>query len=164
MLWIGIAIVIGTFWLIYKNYEARLVLFLSGILMTVVGVFVAGSSVGFGQAIDAFVKQLTNPGLVPTYTTVMDGLRVRYELHQVFRPLSQCPGTAFSQSSHACNSWSRHHHVVFEHCSPICCRYRCSCRRSSYSCFNCSWRSSGHGRSCRFPRYVGIGCQSRLNV
>ena len=31
MLWIGIAIVIGTFWLIYKNYEARLVLFLSGI-------------------------------------------------------------------------------------------------------------------------------------
>lgn len=22
MLWIGIAIVIGTFWLIYKNYEA----------------------------------------------------------------------------------------------------------------------------------------------
>ena len=71
MLWIGIAIVIGTFWLIYKNYEARLVLFLSGILMTVVGVFVAGSSVGFGQAIDAFVKQLTNPGLVPTYTTVM---------------------------------------------------------------------------------------------
>lgn len=44
MLWIGIAIVIGTFWLIYKNYEARLVLFLSGILMTVVGVFVAGSS------------------------------------------------------------------------------------------------------------------------
>ena len=36
MLWIGIAIVIGTFWLIYKNYEARLVLFLSGILMTVV--------------------------------------------------------------------------------------------------------------------------------
>ena len=140
MLWIGIAIVIGTFWLIYKNYEARLVLFLSGILMTVVGVFVAGSSVGFGQAIDAFVK------------------------HQVLRPLSQCPGTAFSQSSHACNSWSRHHHVVFEHCSPICCRYRCSCRRSSYSCFNCSWRSSGHGRSCRFPRYVGIGCQSRLNV
>lgn len=33
MIWIGLAIVIVTFWLIYKNYEARLVLCLSGIVM-----------------------------------------------------------------------------------------------------------------------------------
>ena len=98
MLWIGIAIVIGTFWLIYKNYEARLVLFLSGILMTVVGVFVAGSSVGFGQAIDAFVKQLTNPGLVPTYTTVMGfGYVMSYTkcsdhlVNALVRPLAKDP-------------------------------------------------------------------------
>lgn len=98
MLWIGIAIVIGTFWLIYKNYEARLVLFLSGILMTVVGVFVAGSSVGFGQAIDAFVKQLTNPGLVPTYTTVMGfGYVMSYTkcsdhlVNALVRPLAKVP-------------------------------------------------------------------------
>ena len=98
MLWIGIAIVIGTFWLIYKNYEARLVLFLSGILMTIVGVFVAGSSVGFGQAIDAFVKQLTNPGLVPTYTTVMGfGYVMSYTkcsdhlVNALVRPLAKVP-------------------------------------------------------------------------
>lgn len=33
MIWIGLAIVLATFWLIYKNYEARLVLTLSGVLM-----------------------------------------------------------------------------------------------------------------------------------
>lgn len=46
MIWLGIAIVIFTFWLIYKNFEARLVLFLSGIAMTILGVLVGGSSVG----------------------------------------------------------------------------------------------------------------------
>lgn len=71
MIWIGIAVVLGTFWLIYKNYEARLVLFLSGMLMTAIGVFFAGSQIGFPAAVDAFVKQFVNGGLVPTYTTVM---------------------------------------------------------------------------------------------
>ena len=37
MIWIGLAIVILTFYLIYKNYEARLVLALSGILMAAIG-------------------------------------------------------------------------------------------------------------------------------
>ena len=37
MIWIGLAIVILTFYLIYKNYEARLVLALSGILMAGIG-------------------------------------------------------------------------------------------------------------------------------
>lgn len=71
MIWIGIAVVLGTFWLIYKNYEARLVLFLSGMLMTLIGISFGGSTIGFPQAIDAFVKQFVNGGLVPTYTTVM---------------------------------------------------------------------------------------------
>ena len=32
MIWIGLAIVVVTFYLIYKNYEARLVLALSGLV------------------------------------------------------------------------------------------------------------------------------------
>ena len=35
MVWVGAAIVIATFWLIYKNYEPRLVLFLSGLVMLI---------------------------------------------------------------------------------------------------------------------------------
>ena len=35
MIWIGLAIVVVTFYLIYKNYEARLVLALSGLVMAV---------------------------------------------------------------------------------------------------------------------------------
>lgn len=97
MIWAGIAIVLGTFWLIYKNYEARLVLFLSGILMTAVGL-AFGSSVGFPQAIDAFVKQFVNAGLVPTYTTVMGfGYVMSFTkcsdhlVNALVRPLSKVP-------------------------------------------------------------------------
>ena len=70
MIWIGLAIVILTFYLIYKNYEARLVLALSGILMAAIGWLAAGSNVTIGTAVDAFVKQLVNGGLVPTIVTV----------------------------------------------------------------------------------------------
>lgn len=71
MIWIGLAIVVLTFYLIYKNYEARLVLALSGLLMACIGQFIAGSSVGLSAAVEAFVKQLVNGGLVPTIVTVM---------------------------------------------------------------------------------------------
>ena len=50
MIWIGLAIVILTFYLIYKNYEARLVLALSGILMAGIGWLAAGSNVTIGTA------------------------------------------------------------------------------------------------------------------
>lgn len=98
MIWLGIAIVIFTFWLIYKNFEARLVLFLSGIAMTILGVLVGGSSVGLSAAIDAFVKQFVNAGLVPTYTTVMGfGYVMSYTkcadhlVNALVRPLSKVP-------------------------------------------------------------------------
>lgn len=98
MIWLGIAIVIGTFWLIYKNYEARLVLFLSGMLMTALGISLGGSSIGFPQAVDAFVKQFVNGGLVPTYTTVMGfGYVMSYTkcadhlVNALVRPLSKVP-------------------------------------------------------------------------
>ena len=64
MLWVGIVIVILTFALIIRNYETRMVLFLSGALMALLG----GDVV---TAVDAFVKQLTNSGLVPIVCTVM---------------------------------------------------------------------------------------------
>lgn len=98
MIYIGIAVVLGTFWLIYKNFEARLVLFLSGMLMTCIGVFWGGSGVGFPQAVDAFVKQLVNGGLVPTYTTVMGfGYVMSYTkcadhlVNALVRPLAKVP-------------------------------------------------------------------------
>ncbi|HBZ59087.1 MAG TPA: C4-dicarboxylate ABC transporter [Sutterella sp.] len=71
MIWIGLAIVLVTFWLIYKNYEARLVLVLSGVVMALIGQYVAGSSAGLSAAVNAFIKQLVNGGLVPTICTVM---------------------------------------------------------------------------------------------
>lgn len=66
MLWIivGLLIVTATFWLIVKSYETRLVLFLSGALMAVLG----GNLTG---AVDAFIKQFVNGGLVPTICTVL---------------------------------------------------------------------------------------------
>lgn len=98
MIWIGIAVVLGTFWLIYKNYEARLVLFLSGMLMTLLGISFGGSTIGFPQAIDAFVKQFVNGGLVPTYTTVMGfGYVMSYTkcadhlVNALVRPLAKVP-------------------------------------------------------------------------
>lgn len=71
MIWLGLAIVGITFYLIYKNYEARLVLTLSGCLMTLIGWLAADSSVTLGDSVNAFVKQLVNGGLVPTIVTVM---------------------------------------------------------------------------------------------
>lgn len=98
MIYIGIALVILTFWLIYKNYEARLVLFLSGVVMTLIGVTFGGSSVGLSDAVNAFVKQFVNGGLVPTFTTVMGfGYVMNYTkcadhlVNALVRPLSKVP-------------------------------------------------------------------------
>ncbi len=64
MFWLGVVIVIATFWLIFKNYEARIVLTLAGALMALIGGNLGGS-------VNAFVKELVNGGLVPTITIVM---------------------------------------------------------------------------------------------
>ena len=55
----GIVIVVATFIAIIKQFETRLVLLLSGLLMC----FIGGQ---LGAGTTAFVKELTNPGLVPT--------------------------------------------------------------------------------------------------
>ena len=67
----GLAIGGVPFNLIYKNYEARLVLALSGLVMAFIGQVVVGTNGGVSAAVDAFVKQLVNGGLVPTIVTVM---------------------------------------------------------------------------------------------
>ncbi|WP_252896163.1 hypothetical protein [Veillonella rogosae] len=61
----GIVIVVATFIAIIKKFETRLVLLLSGLLMC----FIGGNLGGAGTT--AFVKELTNPGLVPTICTVL---------------------------------------------------------------------------------------------
>jgi DcuC family C4-dicarboxylate transporter len=60
----GIVIVVATFIAIIKQFETRLVLLLSGLLMCFIG-----GQIGAGTT--AFVKELTNPGLVPTICTVL---------------------------------------------------------------------------------------------
>lgn len=60
----GLAIVVITFSAIIKKFETRLVLFLSGILMCVIGGDISAGTT-------AFVKEFTNAGLVPTICTVL---------------------------------------------------------------------------------------------
>ncbi len=98
MIWLGLAIVIVTFWLIYKNYEARLVLVCSGIIMALIGQFACGSKTTVIAAVDAFVKQLINGGLVPTIVTVMGfGYVMSYTkcsdhlVQALVRPLTKVP-------------------------------------------------------------------------
>lgn len=64
MLLVGGLIVILTFVLIVKKYEARLVLFLAGLLMCLIGGLP-------GDVMKAFTKAMVNKSLVPTICTVM---------------------------------------------------------------------------------------------
>ncbi len=64
MVWLGLAIVVATFYAIVKNYETRMVLFVSGAAMALVG----GDLVG---AFDSFVKTMVEGGLVTTICTVL---------------------------------------------------------------------------------------------
>ncbi|MBO7173682.1 MAG: C4-dicarboxylate transporter DcuC [Burkholderiaceae bacterium] len=64
MIWLGLLIVVVTFWFIIKNYETRMVLFLSGVLMATI----SGELI---PAINAFIKQFNNVGLVNTICTVL---------------------------------------------------------------------------------------------
>jgi DcuC family C4-dicarboxylate transporter len=64
MVWIGIVMVLLTFYAIIKNYETRLVLFVSGGIMAIIG----GDPM---SALNAFVKEFTNAGLVPTICMVL---------------------------------------------------------------------------------------------
>ena len=64
MLLVGGLFVILTFVLIVKKYEARLVLFLAGLLMCLIGGLP-------GDVMKAFTKAMVNNSLVPTICTVM---------------------------------------------------------------------------------------------
>ncbi|WP_182186186.1 C4-dicarboxylate transporter DcuC [Pectinatus frisingensis] len=64
MLFLGIVIVLLTFAAIVKKYEARMVLFASGVVMCIIGGTVS-------SAVDAFTKTMVHGTLVPTICTVM---------------------------------------------------------------------------------------------
>jgi DcuC family C4-dicarboxylate transporter len=64
MFWLGILVVVLTFVAIVKRYEARLVLFLSGLLLTIL-------SGNWSSAFDAFTAAMINKGLVPVICSVM---------------------------------------------------------------------------------------------
>ncbi len=68
MVWVGALIVIATFVAIVRQYETRMVLFASGLLMCIVG---AGEFQGFAIAIDTFGKTMVHHALVPIICSVM---------------------------------------------------------------------------------------------
>ena len=68
MVWIGALIVILTFVAIVRQYETRMVLFVSGLAMLLLG---SGLLKGFVGAMDAFTKAMVNPGLVTVICMVM---------------------------------------------------------------------------------------------
>ncbi|MFA5026268.1 MAG: C4-dicarboxylate transporter DcuC [Candidatus Methylomirabilota bacterium] len=64
MVWIGAVLVVATFYAIIKNFETRMVLFVSGVVMAVLG----GNLTG---AFDSFVKTMVAGELVTTICTVI---------------------------------------------------------------------------------------------
>ena len=68
MVWIGALIVVLTFVAIIRQYETRMVLFVSGLTMLLLG---TGLLKGFEGAMDAFTKAMVNPALVTVICMVM---------------------------------------------------------------------------------------------
>lgn len=64
MIWVGVLVVLVTFFFIIKNYEARIVLALSGLLMAIL----AGN---IGGLVPNFAKMLSNSSLVPVIVTTL---------------------------------------------------------------------------------------------
>ncbi|MBQ9697880.1 MAG: C4-dicarboxylate transporter DcuC [Acidaminococcaceae bacterium] len=87
----GVVIVIATFVAIIKKFETRLALFLSGILMCLLGGNVAAGTT-------AFIKEFTNAGLVPTICTVLGFSYVmeytgcsKHMVYSISSLLKKCP-------------------------------------------------------------------------
>lgn len=162
MIWIGLAIVVVTFYLIYKNYEARLVLALSGLVMAFIGQVVVGTNGGVSAAVDAFVKQLVNGGLVPTIVTVMGfGYVMTFTkcsdhlVNLLVKPLARVPVIVIPGA--VIITWLLNIVAVS---GRHCCRSRCP----SYSGTNRPESSSGDGCRCRLHRNMGFRRQPRLDV
>lgn len=64
MFWLGVLVLVLTFVAIVKRYEARMVLFLAGLVMTIL-------SGKWSAAFDAFTAAMINKGLVPVICSVM---------------------------------------------------------------------------------------------
>ena len=64
MLYVGILIIIATVYFLVKQYETRAVLFIAGLLMALL----AGNPLA---AFDAFIKSMTNGGLIQSILSVM---------------------------------------------------------------------------------------------
>lgn len=64
MVWLGVAIVIATIYLLAKRYDSRVVLLGSGILMSCIALSPM-------QAFNAFAKSMTNGGLIQAICSVM---------------------------------------------------------------------------------------------
>lgn len=163
MIWIGLAIVVITFYLIYKNYEARLVLALSGLVMAFIGQVVVGTNGGVSAAVDAFVKQLVNGGLVPTIVTVMGfGYVMTFTkcsdhlVNLLVKPLARVPVIVIPGAVIITWLLNIGASVSRRHCR------RCRCPAHSSS--DCPEGSPGDGRRCRLHRNMGFCRQPGLDV
>lgn len=162
MIWIGLAIVVVTFYLIYKNYEARLVLALSGLVMAFIGQVVVGTNGGVSAAVDAFVKQLVNGGLVPTIVTVMGfGYVMTFTkcsdhlVNLLVKPLARVPVIVIPGA--VIITWLLN--IVLPSAAGI-----AAAVGVLYSGTNRPESSSGDGCRCRLHRNMGFRRQPRLDV
>lgn len=163
MIWIGLAIVVLTFYLIYKNYEARLVLACSGLIMALLGQVFAGSSTTVSAAVDAFVKQLVNGGLVPTIVTVMGfGYVMSYTkcsdhlVNMLVKPLTHVPFIVIPGA--ALITW------VLNIILPSAAGIAAAVGDSADSCTDRAQSSSCHGGCRRVCRNLGLSGQPGPDV
>ena len=143
----GIIIVVATFIAIIKRLETRLVLLLSGLLMC----FIGGQ---LGAGTTAFVKELTNPGLVPTICTVL-GFSYVMEYTKCTEHMVYFISAGLKKMTKIIIPWCCYYYVLDQHCvaysSRLCGGSRCTLDSCTYSC----WCTSSDGRFCHFLRYLG---------
>lgn len=143
----GIVIVVATFIAIIKQFETRLVLLLSGLLMC----FIGGQ---LGAGTTAFVKELTNPGLVPTICTVL-GFSYVMEYTKCTEHMVYFISAGLKKMTKNHHSWCCYYYILDQHCITDCSRLRGCRRRFVNPCIDSFWCASCHGRLCHFLRHLG---------
>ena len=143
----GIVIVVATFIAIIKQFETRLVLLLSGLLMCFIG-----GQIGAGTT--AFVKELTNPGLVPTICTVL-GFSYVMEYTKCTEHMVYFISAGLKKMTKNHHPWCCYYYVLDQYCVTYSGRL-CSCSRCSINSCTYSLRcASSNGRLCYFLRDLG---------
>lgn len=146
MVIIGILIVFATFYAIVKNYETRTVLALSGLIMASIG----------GQpmaAIDSFIKEMANPGLVPIICSVM-GFSCVMEYTGCSKHLVNFTAGGLKHIKFVLIPGTVD--FLFRNCFAECIRAWCDSRGNHDSTIDEKWCPSGNGSQRGVSWYLGL--------